>query len=62
MKLEKKIEKVRKALNVMYLEYADQNGLILEPTRALGWSHLMNYVKEQQAITAIKYEVEAYLN
>jgi len=73
----KNIEKVHKALNDMYLEHvdmlqehgeedsskttADQNGLIFEPTRDSRWSQLMNYVKEQQAILAVKYEVEEYL-
>ncbi|XP_024626091.1 zinc finger BED domain-containing protein RICESLEEPER 2-like [Medicago truncatula] len=74
----KNIEKVHKALNDMYLEYVDrlhehreegssrtsagQNGLTLEPTRPTRWSKLMNYVQEQQAIPAVKSEVQEYLN
>lgn len=74
----KNIEKVHKTLNDMYLEYADmlqehreegssrtsadQNGLTLEPTRDTGWSKLMNCVEEQQAIPAVKSEVQEYLN
>ncbi|MCI51253.1 hypothetical protein A2U01_0072497, partial [Trifolium medium] len=62
----------------MYKEYADllsareqegssrtsvgQNGTIVEPKRSSGWSLLMTYVEEQQAIPAVKSEVEEYLN
>jgi hypothetical protein len=73
----KNIEIVLNALKDMYREYvdllgkhdeegssrtsADQNGLTLPPTRTSGWALLMNYVEEQQAIPAIKSEVEEYL-
>lgn len=74
----KNIENVRIALDDMYKEYADilsehseegssrsgvdQNGLILESQKSSGWSLLMNYVEEQQAIPAVKSEIEEYLN
>ncbi|XP_050908345.1 zinc finger BED domain-containing protein RICESLEEPER 2-like [Lathyrus oleraceus] len=74
----KNIENVRIALDDMYKEYADilsehseegssrsgvdQNGLILESQKSSGWSLLMNYVEEQQAIPVVKSEIEEYLN
>ncbi|KAI5398801.1 hypothetical protein KIW84_064254 [Lathyrus oleraceus] len=74
----KNIENVRIALDDMYKEYVDilsehseegssrsgvdQNGLILESQKSSGWSLLMNYVEEQQAIPAVKSEIEEYLN
>lgn len=74
----KNIENVHTALDDMYKEYADilsehseegssrsgvdQNGLILESQKSSGWSLLMNYVEEQQAIPAVKSEIEEYLN
>ncbi|KAK2416126.1 zinc finger BED domain-containing protein RICESLEEPER [Trifolium repens] len=74
----KNIEYVRNALNEMYKEYVDllnerdeesssrtsvdQNGLILKPKKSSGWEMLMDYVDEQQAIPAVKSEVEDYLS
>lgn len=74
----KNIENVCIALDDMYKEYddilsehseegssrsgVDQNGLILESQKSSGWSLLMNYVEEQQAIPAVKSEIEEYLN
>ncbi|XP_050902505.1 zinc finger BED domain-containing protein RICESLEEPER 2-like [Lathyrus oleraceus] len=74
----KNIENVCIALDDMYKEYADilnehseegssrsgvdQNGLILESQKSSGWSLLMNYIEEQQAIPAVKSEIEEYLN
>ncbi|WJX77863.1 hypothetical protein P8452_61133 [Trifolium repens] len=40
----------------------DQNGLILKPKKSSGWEMLMDYVDEQQAIPAVKSEVEDYLS
>ncbi|XP_058722747.1 zinc finger BED domain-containing protein RICESLEEPER 2-like [Vicia villosa] len=71
----KNIENVHIALDDMYKEYVDlpsehseegsgrtlvdQNGLILEPQKSSGWSLLMNYVEEQQAIPAVKSETKS---
>lgn len=34
----------------------------MEPQKSSGWLLLMNYVQEQQAIPAVKYEIEEYLS